>query len=45
MFHLHVSALDAVTTFAYVIIVGFVWRMIAAKLAESPIGKAMSALY
>lgn len=40
-----ISALAALVTFAYVIIVGFLWRAIAAKFADHPVGKAMSYLY
>lgn len=43
--HVHVSALDALVTFAYVLILGFLWRMLAAYWADNAVGKAMSNLY
>ncbi len=42
--HVHVGALSLMITFANVIIILFIMRMIAAKYPESPVGKAMAAL-
>lgn len=43
--HIHASVLDALIVFAMVVIVGQLWRWIAAKNSDSPIGQAMAALY
>lgn len=49
--HVHVSALDAMSTFLYVIVMGFLWRLASAHLAKSTndnvssIGKAMATIY
>jgi hypothetical protein len=45
--HLHVSAVDALATFLKVLIVGFLWRMLAFRLAAngSPWGEAALTLY
>lgn len=43
--HVHVSALTGIVTFLYVIVIGFLWRMVAAQLHDTPVGKAMSVIY
>jgi len=43
--HIHASVLDAIIVFAMVVLVGQVWRWIAAKFADKPVGQAMAALY
>lgn len=43
--HVHVSALDALITFGYIILFGFFWRLLSARLSDHPIGKAMATLY
>lgn len=48
--HVNVSALDAVIVFTYVLIVGAMWRLVAAHLSQydglgGQIGKAMGVLY
>ena len=49
--HVHVSALEAFTTFLYVIVVGFLWRLLSSQLAKrddgalASIGKAMATIY
>lgn len=43
--HVHVSALQAVITFLYVIIIGFLWRAASIKLADRPVGRAMATIY
>ena len=43
--HIHASVLDAVIVFFMVVIVGQIWRWIAAKNSDKPIGQAMAALY
>jgi hypothetical protein len=42
---IRVSALDFVVVGCYVIIFGFLWRSLAAKLADKPIGKAMAYIF
>lgn len=43
--HFHLSALDFLTTACYVIIFGFMWRALAAKWADRPLGQAMATIY
>lgn len=49
--HIHLSALEAVATFLYVVCVGFLWRLLSASLAKSDndsvssVGKAMATIY
>lgn len=48
--HVHISALDAVIIFAYVVIIGTIWRLAAAHLAQKDgnwrtIGEAMAVIY
>lgn len=43
--HIHVGALQALVTFLYVIILGFLWRSLSIMWADRPIGKAMSTIY
>lgn len=50
MGHVHVSTLDALVVFAYVLIMGALWRAAAAILSQKDdkvgsIGKAMSLAY
>lgn len=44
---MHVGTLGFLTTAAYIVIFGFLWRTLASRLAEhdSPIGKAMGFIY
>lgn len=42
--HVHASALDFLVVGAYIVIFSFLWRQIAARLSEGPIGKAMGAI-
>lgn len=42
--HLHVSVLDFLIVVAYMLIASFLWRALAGKLADKPIGRAMGAL-
>lgn len=39
MEHLHVSAVDALVVFAYVVIIGALWRALAARWAANGDGK------
>lgn len=43
--HIHVSALDGIKIFMYVIVFGFFWRVIAGYLSDNSVGQAMSFLY
>jgi hypothetical protein len=40
--HVHASALDFLVFVAYSIIFGFFWRLMAARWADKPLGKAMA---
>ncbi len=42
MGHIHVSALDALVVFAYVLILGALWRALAVRLASKGSGKSAS---
>ncbi len=44
-FHVHLSALDALKTFAYVLIIGTFWRLLTWKLHKTPAGQAMAIAY
>lgn len=41
----HFSLIEALGTFAYIIIFGFFWRTYAARNPETSLGKAMSFIY
>lgn len=49
--HIHLSAMSAVITFLYVVVVGALWRFLAVKFAASDnqglqhLGQAMSGIY
>lgn len=43
--HVHDSALQGAIIFAFVVLFGTLWRIVAMHLAESPIGKAMAIMY
>jgi len=43
--HSHLGALDIVKTFMAVIIVGTIWRLIAAYNSQNGLGQAMSFIY
>lgn len=40
--HVHASALDFLIFAAMTVIFGFIWRLMAAKWADRPMGKAMA---
>ncbi len=44
-FHLHLSALDAIKTFIYVIIIGTLWRIATFRLHNTSAGRAMAVAY
>lgn len=39
------TSLNAVIVFFMVIIMGFIWRTLAAKMADRPTGQAMAYIY
>lgn len=43
--HVHVGFVDVVQFALMLAIVGFFWRTAAAKLSDTPIGKAMAYIY
>jgi hypothetical protein len=43
--HVHIGFAEAVQWTALMVIIGFIWRSLAAKLADTPIGKAMAYIY
>lgn len=44
-FHIHLSALDAIVTFVYVLIIGTLWRIMTLKVHNTSAGKAMALAY
>lgn len=42
---LRISALDFFVVAAYIVIFGFLWRALAAKLHDKPVGKAMAYIF
>ncbi len=43
--HVHVGTVEFFQTACYLIIFGFLWRSLAARLADTPWGKAMGFIY
>jgi hypothetical protein len=43
--HVHVSPVEFLSVAAYMVIFGFAWRTIAAKNADTAVGKAMAYIY
>lgn len=43
--HVHVGVVEFLTVAAYVVIFSFLWRLLAARLSDKPIGRAMAAVY
>lgn len=43
--HIHLGVQQVAITFASVLVVGFFWRVIAANLHDTDVGKAMMFLY
>jgi hypothetical protein len=43
--HVHASALDALIIAAYLLVIGFLLRMIAARYKDSPFGQALAFIY
>ena len=42
---MHVGTLGFLATAAQIVIFGFLWRMLAAKLSDRPLGQAMAFIY
>ncbi|WP_277752449.1 hypothetical protein [Streptomyces sp. GZWMJZ-114] len=43
--HVHISPVEFLSTACYLVIFGFLWRSLAAKLSDSKIGQAMAFIY
>jgi hypothetical protein len=43
--HVHVSPVEFLQTAAFIVIFGFLWRALAAKLSDSKVGQAMAFIY
>lgn len=43
--HFHIGTVDFVPLVMFIIIFGFLWRSLAAKWADKPIGQAMAYIY
>jgi len=43
--HIHVSPVEFLTTAAYLVIFGFLWRTAAARLSDNKVGQAMAYIY
>lgn len=43
--HVHVGFAEAAQWLALMVVVGFLWRSVSARLSDSPVGKAMSFIY
>lgn len=42
--HIHAGVLDFAIVGAYIIIFMFIWRWVATRLSDKPVGQAMAAL-
>lgn len=43
--HVHISPVEFLTVSMFIIIFGFLWRALAAKWSDKPIGQAMAFIY
>lgn len=43
--HVHVSPVEFLSTACYLVIFGFLWRTLAAQLADKPWGQAMAYIF
>lgn len=43
--HVHLGLVEALKTFAYVVIIGFFWRWLSMRYHKSSIGRAMAFVY
>lgn len=43
--HVHVSPVEFLSVAAYMVIFGFLWRSLAARLSDNKVGQAMAFIY
>lgn len=43
--HVHVSPVEFLTTAAFIVIFGFLWRSLSARWADNNVGQAMAFIY
>jgi len=43
--HIHLSFIDGLITFLFVLLFGTAWRLLASRLHDRPIGQAMAFAY
>lgn len=43
--HVHIGLLELLKVWAYIIIGGFFWRMLAMRYSDTPVGQAMGFVY
>lgn len=43
--HVHISPVEFLATAAYLVVFGFLWRSLAARWSENPVGQAMAFIY
>lgn len=43
--HVHIGIVEFFVTGLYVLIFSFLWRALAARLSDKPLGRAMAAVY
>lgn len=43
--HVHVGVPEFLAALSYMVIAGFLWRSLAARLADHPVGQAMAYIY
>lgn len=43
--HVHVSPVEFLTVACYLVIFGFLWRSLAARWSDKPVGQAMAFIY
>mgnify|MGYP000561917203 FL=1 len=43
--HVHVSPVEFLTVAAYIVIFGFMWRTLAGRWADKPVGQAMAYIF
>ncbi|GGZ64887.1 hypothetical protein GCM10010387_67460 [Streptomyces inusitatus] len=43
--HVHISPIEFLETAAFIVIFGFLWRSLAARLSDNKVGQAMAYIY
>lgn len=43
--HLHVSPFEFISFACYAVLFGFLWRSLAARWSDNPVGQAMAFIY